>query len=306
MNRRAPESGYDFAQKRNYRRCVWAVFARELSTRRATAQALLMPSAEGDEIDVALSKGFRERNLHIVDSNPAIVANLKRRYPSVNTYGVSLAKAIGRIEDAGTKLSCANIDLCNCIGTPMMLEVAQAFAGDVWDHAGAVVAITVLRGRERSEYFTACQELGAGDTDAGRVEFMRSLVSRQFIESLLETPEKDWILNTVTKLRSEIYRSGRQTMLWSAFRIISALGRLEAEIRDLKGRPAVIDRLVRSAIDNVSKEPMVRRFIARDDRSRFTEACRHTIAALFNGEITLDESVTTRFLSAQLAAHYGE
>lgn len=48
---------------------------------KSEASVFLMPSSEGDEVDVCLSHGFRERNLTVCDRNPAIVAHLKRRYP---------------------------------------------------------------------------------------------------------------------------------------------------------------------------------------------------------------------------------
>jgi hypothetical protein len=113
VSRIAPKGGYDFARKRDYRRKVWATFRDRLKTDNipvAESHALLMPSLEGAEIEVALNAGFREKNLHVVDMNPAIVATLKRRYPQVNTYGCSAGRAMGRIARSGVRLRCANFD----------------------------------------------------------------------------------------------------------------------------------------------------------------------------------------------------
>jgi hypothetical protein len=113
VSRIAPKGGYDFARKRDYRRKVWATFRDGLKSDNipvAESHALLMPSLEGAEIDVALNAGFREKNLHIVDLNPAIVATLKRRYPQVNSYGCSTGRAMGRIAKSGVRLRCANFD----------------------------------------------------------------------------------------------------------------------------------------------------------------------------------------------------
>jgi len=92
--RKAPKTGYDFGNKRHYRRDIYAPIAKVLRHHRSSAQIMMMPSIEGDEIEVAMSKGFKQKNIHIVDQNSAIVATLKRRYPYVHTYGVEVRRAL--------------------------------------------------------------------------------------------------------------------------------------------------------------------------------------------------------------------
>jgi hypothetical protein len=124
----APAGGYDFSRKRDYRRQVWATFRDRLKARRvslASAQALLMPSLEGDEIEVAMNAGFREANLHVVDMEPAVVATLKRRFPKINTYGVTASRAVERIRDAGVRLDCANFDFCSNASISMFSELTS-------------------------------------------------------------------------------------------------------------------------------------------------------------------------------------
>src|SRR5437899_8665017 len=104
----APKFGYDFPAKNLYRCQFWNYAARNIDLPTCEAHALLMPSLEGLEIDVALSKGFLEAHLHIVDQNPAIVATLKRRYPQINTYGVSVQRALSQRVRVG--LSVVNLD----------------------------------------------------------------------------------------------------------------------------------------------------------------------------------------------------
>ena len=142
VQRRGPESGYDHGAKRQYRRDVWAALSRHCAVPRSYAQAFLMPSLEGDEIDVALSKGFREENLHVCDENPAIVATLKRRYPRLNTYGVDVLKALGRCPS----LHVANIDLCGTVWTGAMAvrEVCKKLS----KATGGVFSVTYSRGRD--------------------------------------------------------------------------------------------------------------------------------------------------------------
>jgi hypothetical protein len=191
--RKAPKGGYDFSRKRDYRRKVWASFREALKKPRlyasadgtvtkksvvlADAHALLMPSLEGDEIDVALNAGFREQNLHVVDMNPAIVATLKRSYPKINTYGCEVGRAVERIADAGFALSCANLDFCNQISAKFVQELFRVVGAGVYgfrreerviaegektwkyDTAGDkafrdpfIVAVSCLRGRESGKW----------------------------------------------------------------------------------------------------------------------------------------------------------
>lgn len=124
--RTAPEGGYDFSQKKDYRRKVWATFRDTLKSLRLPVReshALLMPSLEGDEIDVAIAAGFQEKHLHVVDKEPAIVATLKRRYPKINTYGVTASRAVERISRNGIKLRCLNLDFCYKVSDRFMDEL---------------------------------------------------------------------------------------------------------------------------------------------------------------------------------------
>lgn len=101
-----------------------------------------MPSIEGDEIDVVLSKGFRESNITIVDRNPAIVATLKRRYPRINTIGLPPARVSERIPCAS--INVASFDLCgNVCNIKEEIFAASSILADF-----ATVSVTMLRGRE--------------------------------------------------------------------------------------------------------------------------------------------------------------
>lgn len=174
--RRGPSGGYDFGLKRDYRRKVWATFRDQLKREFIpipSSHALLMPSLEGDEIETALNAGFKEQHLHIVDKEPAIVATLKRRYPRINTYGVTASRAMERLAQAGIRLRCANFDFCYQVSEPFAQELRRiAYFGHYTGHLikpsdklplgafyladadhgvfedVAFVAVTMLRGRE--------------------------------------------------------------------------------------------------------------------------------------------------------------
>lgn len=143
----APRSGYDFGNKRQYRRNVWAWVARFIKHNRGLTDVALLPSSEGDEIEVALSNGFRQHHIHIIDKNPAIVALLKRKYPFVNTYGVDVVTALRRMAKAGVELKFINLDLCGTIVTTIKVLHEIANMGEPFaDHHA--VAVTLFRGRD--------------------------------------------------------------------------------------------------------------------------------------------------------------
>ena len=227
MNRRAPEAGYNFGNKRQYRRNVWATFrgiVREtdgLSV--AETKCLLMPSAEGDEIDVALANGFRQPNLYVVDSNPAIVAHLKRRYPYVHTYGVDVALAAERIARSGVTLNVANLDLTGCISKPL-LETVERFVASGVLHQKSLLGITVLRGRERPEMTQSMRRLAEElleRTDDSR-DNQRHTALAFVIGAAGHSTEEDWKGGpryTVIPVRRGRYASsaGTQSMSWIIF-----------------------------------------------------------------------------------------
>lgn len=149
MKRSAPSGGYDFGNKRQYRRTIWKRFREHCGTARSTVQCLLMPSIEGHEIEVAMANGFREANLHVVDRNAAIVAHLKRRFPQIHTYGVELSEACRRMCREGVPIGVANFDLCSNIGSGPMKSLARVGVG-LRGICGpdTLVAVSILRGRE--------------------------------------------------------------------------------------------------------------------------------------------------------------
>ena len=152
--RKSPAGGYDFGRKRQYRRDTWATARRRCQLfgyTVADSHALLMPSTEGDEIEVAMNNGFMEAHLHVVDRNPAIVATLKRRWPRINTYGVSVDRAASRIAAAGIRLRFANLDLCGPTSDSLALTLSSVSRSGCFDEMSSV-AVTVLRGREHREF----------------------------------------------------------------------------------------------------------------------------------------------------------
>ncbi|MBU8921726.1 MAG: hypothetical protein KOO63_07890 [Bacteroidales bacterium] len=152
MNRRAPKGGYNFPNKRQYRRDVWNGFRTFISSEIKNTHALLMPSEEGTEIGVALKSGVWRKNLHAVDKDPSFMQSYREKYgPSVHTYGMDVVKACEEIAKQGYKLGVANLDLCSPYGTKSIRVLSEVATLPCWEDK-AVIAVTALRGRERIKH----------------------------------------------------------------------------------------------------------------------------------------------------------
>jgi hypothetical protein len=238
--RRGPSDGYDFGSKRQYRRNIYAAFRRFFRGHVADRTVLMMPSIEGDEIEVAMRAGFRQQNIIAVDKNKAIVATLKRRYPLIKTYGVEVGEAATRAYQDGVRVDAINFDLCGPIGDTMSRAVGPWMSTQAVINANAVVAVTCLRGRERGvgrdsldmldgpQYRTAFQSAaqyipefirGLDPRDLFRVWTVGSVLglSRHRLQAV-SVPQ---MLRGVSFLTGGIYRStaGNQSMLWTVYSI---------------------------------------------------------------------------------------
>lgn len=152
-----PSMGYGTDEKNAFRQWVWGQIGGRLMYRNGelvpeseqvshTCDVLLMPSIEGFEITEAYNRGFRPEQLHVVDKSPAVVASLQRRFPGINTYGVSVERACQRIARNGVVLGAANIDFCGSFSRPLFRIIRDCWASGALD--SAFVFFTFLRGRE--------------------------------------------------------------------------------------------------------------------------------------------------------------
>lgn len=235
-DRRGPATGYDFGSKRQYRRDVYAQIRRAFNGQMSTRTCAILPSIEGAEIDVAIRAGFRERNICVIDENPAIVATLKRKYPAVRTYGVSADRAADRIRQDISSVDFVNLDLCGPIGEPLW-ETLRA-----WVRSGALgldcsyVAVTVLRGRERGEYQQPVSVSGVfmdgaeGSVNIGnerdwlrltKISLELAGLGHQSVGKKVQPLDVLSAQYEVSCCRTGVYRSaaGSQTMLWGIWRL---------------------------------------------------------------------------------------
>jgi hypothetical protein len=296
--RRAPEGGYNFGNKRQYRRDVWGCFRAFVKIEDEVGQwvvrncpemfgvyselwervrggeyawtdptslnALLMPSLEGIELAAAHRLGIRQENIHVVDQNPAIVATITRKHGPCHAHGVTLDKALRRLMDAPKgkypPLDIVNLDLTGCLSTQMIDDIKKLSVKSLRLQR-AIVAVTMLRGREQglwakcikgleieeldlhpspqesqlmSEHFSEAAELcrkvqvrgtELSNSDVRRLRMIASALS--FMNSTFgsEIASKANIVRTnyIRILRCGMYRStaGSQTMLWAVFEVRS-------------------------------------------------------------------------------------
>jgi hypothetical protein len=228
--RSAPTHGYDFGNKRQYRRDVWATARKWAGPERSSLNVLLMPSSEGDEVDVALRAGFREERLFLVDRNPAIAAHMKRRYPRARCLGVDVDRAATRLAREGVRIQVANLDLCSPADWASSIASSVVSSGAI-DEA-ALVFVTYLKGRERAGALPVMRKcvatmggrseewpgIDASDTRGAYVLLGASL--GPFGQG--RKPER---VRVVWRIRSGEYRStaGSQVMGWVAFSILQDL-----------------------------------------------------------------------------------
>lgn len=229
--RRGPRGGYAFIEKDRYRAAIWAAFRDECQPFLAHAQAVLLPSSEGTEIEVALAHGFREGNLHVVDWNLKVVLALKERFPAIQIYGCSLAEAMHQMAMDRTQIHVANFDLCGPVGNELLPTLQYSAASGVIA-PGGLIAITILRGREHEWAIQRVRDLqrdeGAfrrrlrkrglelplyASADCWRLTELRLALSTFCIgaEPVLDTHSH--------QPRSGIYSSGPQSMLWAIYRL---------------------------------------------------------------------------------------
>ena len=219
MIRRAPSSGYDEGAKRQYRRTVWNQLAKRIAPHCADAHVLLMPSAEGDEVEVAQGKGFRISNMHLVDNSPALVAHyLAKRFPSAHRYGTAVWRAVYRAARQGIQFSALNLDmtanLSNALAAELYLIACQwkAFA------RSAFIAVTVQKGRETGEWWKGPGGLNNWEAPVA----LKEQFPRMDGMTLSRMADIRWLLSApgVAEYRLafvEQYRTARVPMIYAVF-----------------------------------------------------------------------------------------
>lgn len=220
IDRRAPLDGYDFGNKRQYRRSVWACFRREFGGHVADKSALLMPSVEADEVDVAVGNGFKPSNLFAVDKNPAIAATIRRKHPLLGrSLGCSAGKACFRLADESVELDALNLDFTGNVSEAYLDEVTAVSVSGALS-ANAFVAVTMLRGRE-SDWVLRKTTVSRIVSSVGRREMYWDMPTNDMKRLLRIAQCFELSGRSAMLVSSSAYKStsGHQTMLWAVFAV---------------------------------------------------------------------------------------
>lgn len=223
-----PKSGYDFGNKRQYRRDVWGLYNRFINSMRSKSdilskgEILLMPGPTGEELNILINKyKVSPRLIHIVDHNPAIVAVHSRKYPGVNAYGVSIDRALDRMLNKGTKLAFASFDFCSNVSLDVFHTMKKAASLDIWREGLSVITVTLMGGRE-VDIFPALKFFGALNNQDKfgvpwkQVVYRGSLLETDYARLDLALAGFFGYSSKVAALGCAKYLSGKLPMIWGA------------------------------------------------------------------------------------------
>jgi hypothetical protein len=234
---------YDFGNKRQYRRDVWAFVDRHCKKPIKERKVMFMDTKEGGETLFLLNKGYRPENLFVANNNPGQVAQLTKNLKKdckveVNTYGIDVGTAMCKVSDQGYYIDAYNLDyMCTVTNSDFYDDLYMLGNYILKDHH--IVIVNILRGRERKGFF---DEYEVGSKDERTADSIRSFEIKRLLTSLIhhdgmsdneETRIKFGVtrsgeectgqcLNHILSQRDKIYRSnaGSQTMRWFAFDLI--------------------------------------------------------------------------------------
>lgn len=144
------DDGYDFGNKRQYRRIIWAEIDRRMRKPIADRHVFILDTKEGLEVEFLIRRGYRPDHIHVCNENAAQVSVLTMKLLAsgadrVNTYGVPIGKALKRIKKLGIKLDAIHADFCANL-TDQLVDWLDDIRGGSYDQT--VIAVNMLRGRE--------------------------------------------------------------------------------------------------------------------------------------------------------------
>jgi hypothetical protein len=171
------------------------------------ARVFMLPSSEGDEIEVAKSHGALERNIHICDSNPAIVAVLKRRFRACVSHGIPAERALDK---PGARYHLINLDVCQTALFAGTGGAERAAYGALC--TGGVLAVTWQKGRDREMAYLARLSAAAG-SEVSRLSWLGRFLSATHAVG----GKGDGTLRRLYLVRHNQYRLGAVPMEWAAW-----------------------------------------------------------------------------------------
>ena len=280
----AEQTGYNFREKDLYRRHAWnAVFA-DMWKPRSEAVCMIMPSLEGHEIEYLKRNGIKERNICMVDKNPAVVASLKRRmFPHATSYGISIDRAIVRASLKESKaLDCIHMDFCGPITYERISSIHTALHLALsMKKEPFYLILNFLRGRDlwianlyrkfvtANKYMSGYRDSSFWNYSPTPLDVLRMACLSSFIATGVVRREagKDQTCLFPVLLRSGTYLSEKsgQSFLWTVFRVNSHTCILQyfeelnaiLDITPIGNTPRyrIVERRMNEALDSTTTGP---------------------------------------------------
>jgi hypothetical protein len=219
---RGPATGYNFGNKRHYRRMVWKYLEGHATPKPIKSRhVFILDSKEAGETLFLLQRGYRPENIHVCNDNAAEVATVQLRvknagFGRVDTHGVDAVSALERIKKDGIALDSINLDFCSNAHTALLTKL-QDIRGLLPDSIS--VAVTLLRGREVLDWKIgrdSYSRQGLSPIEAGNAARIRMITG-----SLQGATGSEWsmcLFHTLSP-RVEEYVSGDQRMMVLLFEL---------------------------------------------------------------------------------------
>ena len=151
------EINYDSEEKEVYRERIWLNFEEQVLTNEFLQDkrqvVLLLPSYNGQEIEVALAHKFPPEKIIAVDENEYLrySAPWIKKYPNIRFYG-SMIKYVGnKIKKDNLIVRAANLDLCNNFSDELISQVSHFYFSTGIFTDILTLAITTAVGREKKD-----------------------------------------------------------------------------------------------------------------------------------------------------------
>lgn len=147
---KGPVGGYDFGNKRQYRRTLWNFIDQCLkSIPIKERSALILDTSDAEETFFLIARGYLARNITVVNTDRTQLAWINNRVGKSGNGRVNT-----RTGDVFSVMCCGDTNY-DAINLDLMGPVCDGLMQGLSNlpvKAGGVVSVSVLRGRERGDY----------------------------------------------------------------------------------------------------------------------------------------------------------
>ncbi len=148
----SPKDGYNFGNKRQYRRTLWNFVDRCFPDKpNSKRKVMILDTSEAGECKFLITqKGYRPENINVVNRNPAELALLTKRLKDEGIFGINTHKgdAFEILDKLVDSIDVVNLDLTGPIKSKLSNELEA-----IRLHDELFISVTILRGRESRKEF---------------------------------------------------------------------------------------------------------------------------------------------------------